>query len=97
MSPVSLQSPVNKLEKSNISDVMNTTSGDFTGIHMDSNHDVNENDSSTVNGSAAVTLPEGLPPSLILSVQKLIEAARRAGGDGKCKFFNSDVNRILLQ
>ena len=48
--------------------------------------------------SPSVALPDGLPPSLILSIQKLIEAARKAGGDaGKCKFFNSDVNRILLQ
>ncbi|XP_046852876.1 ubinuclein-1-like [Xenia sp. Carnegie-2017] len=50
------------------------------------------------NNSPSVRLPDGLPPSLILSVQKLIEAARKAGGEaGKCKFFNSDVNRILLQ
>ena len=95
-----LQTPVIKLEKNSV-DVLkssiNQTSSNGT-TQDNENVNVNKNyTSSSMDGSASVTLPEGLPPSLILSIQKLIEAARKAGGDGKCKFFNTDVNRILLQ
>ena len=94
-SALTLQSPV---VKNNVTGILNSTSNNSAEMPMTSSYSGNESDNnSSVLGTPSVTLPEGLPPSLILSIQKLIEAARKAGGDGKCKFFNMDVNRILLQ
>jgi hypothetical protein len=88
---MNLQSPVIKIEKCNSGDLWSSMS------NSNSTSASQENENS-LNNSPSVSLPDGLPPSLILSIQKLIEAARKAGGEaGKCKFFNSDVNRILLQ
>jgi hypothetical protein len=88
---MNLQSPVIKIEKCNGGDLWSSMS------NSNSTSASQENENS-LNNSPSVSLPDGLPPSLILSIQKLIEAARKAGGEaGKCKFFNSDVNRILLQ
>ena len=93
---MNLQSPVIKLEKNSIGDLRNSVpNNNPTSVENSSASKENEN---SLSNSPSVTLPDGLPPSLILSIQKLIEAARKAGGEaGKCKFFNSDVNRILLQ
>ena len=92
---VNLQSPVIKLEKNNINELRTTLSTNNCSKTMEDSSINKDNENSN---TPSVTLPDGLPPSLILSIQKLIEAARKAGGDaGKCKFFNFDVNRILLQ
>jgi hypothetical protein len=91
---MNLQSPVIKIEKCNSGDLWSSMSNS-NSVENSSSSRENEN---SLNNSPSVSLPDGLPPSLILSIQKLIEAARKAGGEaGKCKFFNSDVNRILLQ
>ncbi|XP_061456415.1 ubinuclein-1 isoform X2 [Rhineura floridana] len=43
-----------------------------------------------------LSLPEGLPASLQKRIEELAQAARAAEGEGKHKFFNQDVNNILL-
>lgn len=95
---VNHQNPAIKLEKNTFTELKNSLlSNNSTSVPVETNSVGKENEHSLSN-TPSVTLPDGLPPSLILSVQKLIEAARKAGGEaGKCKFFNSDVNRILLQ
>ncbi|XP_033631683.1 ubinuclein-1-like isoform X1 [Asterias rubens] len=41
-------------------------------------------------------LPDGLPTSLIVNVDKIKEAARKSV-EGKCKFFTASVNNLLLK
>lgn len=93
----SAESPVIKLEKNSLTDLQNSApSIGSSALSEDSS--ISKESENSLNNSPSVSLPDGLPPSLILSIQKLIEVARKAGGEaGKCKFFNSDVNRILLQ
>ncbi|XP_028397602.1 ubinuclein-1-like [Dendronephthya gigantea] len=92
-----LQSPVIKVEKNSVTDMRNSAPSIGSSALSEDSLISKENENS-LNNSPSVSLPDGLPPSLILSIQKLIEVARKAGGEaGKCKFFNSDVNRILLQ
>ncbi|XP_023140331.2 ubinuclein-1 isoform X2 [Amphiprion ocellaris] len=43
-----------------------------------------------------VPLPEGLPPGLEESIRKLTMAAKTSEGESKLKFFNPDINSILL-
>jgi hypothetical protein len=50
---------------------------------------------STINPENAPTLPSGLPSSLEQIIISIKESAR-ASVIGKCKFFNSAVNRMLL-
>ncbi|XP_024860030.1 ubinuclein-1 isoform X2 [Kryptolebias marmoratus] len=41
-------------------------------------------------------LPEGLPPALEDSIRSLMVAAKTSEGESKLKFFNPDINSILL-
>ncbi|XP_054848566.1 ubinuclein-1 isoform X2 [Eublepharis macularius] len=43
-----------------------------------------------------LALPEGLPGPLEKRMEELMQAARAAEGEGKHKFFNQDINNILL-
>uniref|UniRef100_A0A670K1X4 Ubinuclein 1 n=1 Tax=Podarcis muralis TaxID=64176 RepID=A0A670K1X4_PODMU len=43
-----------------------------------------------------LSLPEGLPGSLEKRIEELTQAARVAEGEGKHKFFNQEMNSILL-
>ncbi|XP_047435017.1 ubinuclein-1 [Mugil cephalus] len=47
-------------------------------------------------GSTSSPLPEGLPPGLEESIRKLTVAAKTSEGESKLKFFNPDINSILL-
>ena len=95
---MNLHSPVIKLEKNSVTELRNSMSNSSSTSAPVEDSSVSKENENSLNNTPSVTLPDGLPPSLILSIQKLIEAARKAGGEaGKCKFFNSDVNRILLQ
>ncbi|XP_051801869.1 ubinuclein-1 [Acanthochromis polyacanthus] len=44
-----------------------------------------------------VPLPEGLPAGLEESIRKLTMAAKTSEGESKLKFFNPDINSILLE
>ncbi|XP_051241506.1 ubinuclein-1-like isoform X2 [Dicentrarchus labrax] len=46
--------------------------------------------------SEQIPLPEGLPPGLENSIQKLIVAAKFSEGESKLKFFTPEINSILL-
>lgn len=48
-------------------------------------------------GSFVPKLPQYLPLSVEACVQKLKKAADNAVDEGKCKFFNKDVNQLLLE
>ncbi|XP_060642557.2 ubinuclein-1 isoform X1 [Anolis sagrei] len=43
-----------------------------------------------------LALPDGLPPSLEKRIEELTQAAKAAEGEGRHKFFNQDMNTILL-
>nr|XP_056722463.1 ubinuclein-1 [Euleptes europaea] len=43
-----------------------------------------------------LALPDGLPAPLEKRIEELMQAARAAEGEGKHKFFNQDINNILL-
>ena len=43
------------------------------------------------------TLPQCLPADLESCILRLKQAGNDGGTEGKCKFFNSDVNHMLLE
>uniref|UniRef100_A0A3B4Z0E8 Ubinuclein 1 n=1 Tax=Stegastes partitus TaxID=144197 RepID=A0A3B4Z0E8_9TELE len=49
-----------------------------------------------ISDAKCVPLPEGLPPGLEESIRKLTVAAKTSEGESKLKFFNPDINSILL-
>ncbi|XP_008301411.1 ubinuclein-1 [Stegastes partitus] len=51
---------------------------------------------SSASAHQCVPLPEGLPPGLEESIRKLTVAAKTSEGESKLKFFNPDINSILL-
>uniref|UniRef100_A0A3Q1BD45 Ubinuclein 1 n=1 Tax=Amphiprion ocellaris TaxID=80972 RepID=A0A3Q1BD45_AMPOC len=74
-------------------------------IDLDSLLDVSEETSSpqslsqplsVISDAKCVPLPEGLPPGLEESIRKLTMAAKTSEGESKLKFFNPDINSILL-
>ncbi|KAM6940215.1 ubinuclein-1 [Xenentodon cancila] len=51
---------------------------------------------SSTSAQQRTPLPEGLPSGLEDSIRKLLVAAKTSEGESKLKFFNPDVNSILL-
>lgn len=71
---------------------MNSHDGNISNVPA-----VNGLSSGKIDESFVPQLPSNLPLSVEACVQKLKIAANNGIDEGKCKFFNKDVNQILLE